>query len=269
MKYILLMIKGFIVGVAKIIPGISGAVLAISLGIYERLISIIASPLKININDLKFIVSIMLGMLTSILLLSNFIKWILTLYYVWAVFLFIGLIIGSTKDITSKITLKKTNIFCILITIFISYILLINHNFNIKENNPYLIMGMLEALTTIIPGISGTAIFISLGLYTKMLELYNLLITFNINIKFIIDFIIGFILSLTLCAKTINYLFNKHQSIAYSIVLGLMITSLFVMFKSIFKYKLTLFKIIIGIILLITGYKCTKKINSFLSNYSN
>ena len=44
MKYLSLILKGFIIGIAKIIPGVSGAVIAISFGIYEKLINIISRP---------------------------------------------------------------------------------------------------------------------------------------------------------------------------------------------------------------------------------
>ena len=54
MKYLSLILKGFIIGIAKIIPGVSGAVIAISFGIYEKLINIISRPLHIKFNDLKF-----------------------------------------------------------------------------------------------------------------------------------------------------------------------------------------------------------------------
>ena len=55
MKYIMLLCKGLIIGIAKIIPGVSGAIIAMSFGVYERLVSIMSKPTKIRVNDLKFL----------------------------------------------------------------------------------------------------------------------------------------------------------------------------------------------------------------------
>ena len=54
MKYLVLLCKGFIIGVARIIPGVSGAIIAMSFGVYERLVSIMSKPTKIRLNDVKF-----------------------------------------------------------------------------------------------------------------------------------------------------------------------------------------------------------------------
>ena len=72
MKYLILMCKGFIIGIAKIIPGVSGAIIAISFGVYERLVSIMSKPLQIKLKDLKFLFFLLLGAALGIGFLCGF-----------------------------------------------------------------------------------------------------------------------------------------------------------------------------------------------------
>ena len=55
MNNFFLILKGFIIGVAKIMPGVSGAILSISFGVYERILYIISHPFKVKLDDLKFL----------------------------------------------------------------------------------------------------------------------------------------------------------------------------------------------------------------------
>lgn len=263
MNYLILFVKGFIIGIAKIIPGVSGAVIAITLGVYERIIKIISHPFKVN--NIKYLIPLGLGIGFSIFLLSNVIKWFLLYYPLPTISLFSGLIIGELPDIAKEIKYNKTNIIIFLITLLFSFYLMNIHNFNINKNNlTYLLMGIIEALTTIIPGVSGTAIFMSLNLYTNLLEVFNEIVLMNINYEIIL-FILGFIITIFISSKIINYLFEKHKSKAYSSILGLSIISLITMIKSVHFNKS---QMIVGILFFYFGYKCIKKINNFLNNKS-
>ena len=271
MKYFILMCKGFIIGLAKIIPGVSGAIIAISFGVYERLVSIIAKPLKISFNDLKFLFCLLVGAAFGIGLLCKGVKWCLDVYYLPTMLLFIGLIIGGIPEITQEIKKNKLNfkiVFTFVICFTILYYLIniqSDNDSNVINNFVYFLIGVIESATTIIPGISGTAIFMALGWYDSVLNIYEGISSFNIEPMVIVLFLSGFLISTVLLSKIISYLFSNHKVLAYSGVLGFMMSSIFLMFKDIFSYDFSFLELIIGILLCILGYLITKKVNIFFS----
>ena len=98
-----LFIKGLIIGIGQIIPGVSGGMLAISLGLYEKGINAISNFFSNVKENLKFLVPIALGIITSILYISKVIKYFLSAYYLPTMLLFIGLIVGGVPPLIDKI----------------------------------------------------------------------------------------------------------------------------------------------------------------------
>ena len=92
MKYIILFIKGLIIGIGKIIPGVSGAVLAMILKVYDDGINSIVNIFKNPKKNILFLLNIGLGILIGIVLFSNVINYTLKNYYVITMLFFIGLI---------------------------------------------------------------------------------------------------------------------------------------------------------------------------------
>ena len=135
MKYLMLMCKGFIIGVAKIIPGVSGAIIAISFGVYERLVKIMSKPLQINFDDLKFLASLLIGAALGIGILCKGVKWCLDAYYLPTMLLFAGLIFGGMPEIVKKIKHNDLNwkmtlvfIVCFVLTYYLITIKAVDSN---------------------------------------------------------------------------------------------------------------------------------------------
>ena len=270
MKYLILMCKGFIVGIAKIIPGVSGAIIAISFGIYERLINILSKPLKIKKDDLKFLFFLLIGAALGIALLCKGVKWCLNVYYLSTMLLFVGLIIGGVPEvvkIVKKDRIGFIHVIIFIITFFILYYFINLSNQNSADiNNNYIpfFIGIVESATTIIPGISGTAIFMALGWYDSLLTIFENLAMFQINMSIFL-FLGGYILSTIIISKLISFLFKHYKSFAYTGVLGFMCSSIFVMLNDAFNYNFSLLELNIGICLLVIGMVITNKINLFFS----
>ena len=95
-------LKGFVIGIGKIIPGVSGAVLAIIMGVYDKAIYYICN-FKSNVYEgSKYLVSLGIGIIVSIILFSKIISYCLSEYYVITMLFFIGRIkiypfVGSIK----------------------------------------------------------------------------------------------------------------------------------------------------------------------------
>lgn len=273
MKYLMLMCKGFIIGVAKIIPGVSGAIIAISFGVYERLISIMSKPLHIKFNDLKFLFFLLLGAALGIGALCKGVKWCLDVCYLPTMLLFIGLIIGGIPEITEKTKNTKLNwkIVLVFIGCFTLLYYLVNINGGASEgasgNLVYFLIGVIESLTTIIPGISGTAIFMALGWYESLLTIFEEMANFSISFTTAAFFLSGFIISTIMISKLITWLFKNYKVMAYTGVLAFMSSSLIIMLEDTFRSNFSALELVSGTILFIFGIFITKKINNFFSKF--
>ena len=96
-------IKGFVIGIGKIVPGVSGAMLAISLGVYDKAIYYICNFKNDIKNSFKYLFPLGVGIIISIVLFSKVISLCLNKYYVITMLFFIGLIIGGIPDILNKV----------------------------------------------------------------------------------------------------------------------------------------------------------------------
>lgn len=221
----LLIIKGFIVGLGKIIPGVSGSLIAIRLNVYEDLVCSINHFFSNIKQNSIFLFKLCVGILLAVIIGSNIITYLLKFFYYPTMIIFLILILTGIPDI-----LKKTNKYLIA---FITIILYLSLMFLPKLNlfSSYYFMGFLEAFTTIIPGISGTALFMSFGIYDELLSLFSNIYTFNFSI--LIPFSIGLLIGGLIIMRFIDYCFNKYKNETYGVILGLLIGSIILMIFSV------------------------------------
>lgn len=215
MKYFLI---GVLIGIGKIIPGVSGSVIAIRFKVYEKIINSILNYFNDFKKNTKFLFSIFSGVLISIILLSRIILFLYTKYHYLMIIIFALLIISGLKDI-----LKESNNYCLSCISFFLAIILIKIPF--KYNINYFVMGTLESISMIIPGISGTAIFVSLGVYEKMLRLF-----IDFNFIDMVSFFLGFIFMSLILLKIISFYLSKYKKETYSVILGFLFASIVLMF---------------------------------------
>ena len=110
------LIKGIIVGIAKIVPGFSGAVLMISFNLYDRAIDAITNFFKNPKRNMLFLFNLGIGILLGIVLFSKIIYYFITSYYFYTLSLFIGLIIGGIPFIIKKVPKEKKYLFLSIIS---------------------------------------------------------------------------------------------------------------------------------------------------------
>ncbi len=239
-------LKGFIIGIGKIIPGVSGAMLAMSLGVYEKSIKIISSfDIK---NNFKFLLQLGIGFVIAILLMSRIIIYFLDNYYLPTMLLFIGLIIGGFPSILKKV--NKVKIFYFMLSfIFVYFLSFIGSQNSYIETNvlSMLLLGFIDAFTMIVPGISGTAVMMILGCYDIYIELLS-----KINLLFI-PFIFSLGISVVFISKGINILLESFKDISYSLILGFSLSSIIFLIIPIFEKTSTILELVLGIVLFIVG----------------
>lgn len=261
----MLIMKGMIIGIGKIIPGVSGSLLAISLGVYEKAIDSL-----ININkdskNIVFLGKIGIGILISIIFFSKIILYFLNNYYLYTMIFFIGLMMGN---IPSSIKIvkqaKKKDIIYLLLSLLLVYIIYkfkspIVYSPNISFNNFVIIfmLGVIDAITMIVPGISGTALFMMLNCYHFIMDLFSNLFS---RIYFTVTFGIGVIIGILITGYIMNKLLTKHKEKVHLVILGFTISSLIVLLIPIIK-MINPFNVIPLAILLILGFIISKKLEN-------
>lgn len=272
MNFLINILKGFIIGIAKILPGISGALLAISLGVYEKSIEAISSFFKNPIKNFKYLFSLFIGIFLAIVLVSRLILYFINFYYLPTMLLFIGLIVGGIINLLKKIEIKKMNLFHFLIIMF-SFLIVVflyfkndTSNITLFKNNfiSFFIIGFIDAFTMIVPGISGTAIMMILNCYDNLLNLISSLTSINniiINFKLLFPYLLGIALTIILLSKLINYLIKTNQNLIYSFIIGLSLSSILVLFLMTLKNNYNFITVIISLFLLLIGFIIGKKLD--------
>lgn len=261
-------IRGIFIGIGKVIPGVSGSIIAISLGVYEKAIDAINNLFK-DKRNFYYLFKLAIGILFSLIFMGKIVLYFLNKNYLVTVFAFIGLIIGSMDEVLVNVK-KKYWLLTIVSFLIISLLGFISLDNNVNISNKvieflyYCLAGVMDAFSTVIPGVSGTAILMIMGVYENIMEIFSNL--FNIaylcdNIKIILPFLLGMALGLFIFIKLVTYLFKNFYHQTYNSILGLLYGSIFIMLKTV---NYTFPSIIVGIIIMCISYVIVKKINQLL-----
>lgn len=232
----LTILHGFIIGVANIIPGISGGTLAVVLGIYETLIHSIkqvsSNPFK-NFKALTFLLQIGFGAIIAIKLSANLIDYLISYYPQPTFMAFIGLILGSIPSIIKQNKNMSPNglkIICFIIAFFavlsLNYIPVGTEPSTQLTLTPFtyfymFISGFIAAATMILPGISGSFILLVMGSYSMIIQSVS---TLNIPILGIVS--IGAIVGIFSTSKAIDYFLKRFPGPSFYAILGLLVASI-------------------------------------------
>lgn len=276
MKNIILVIKGFLMGIANVIPGVSGGTLAIILGIYEDFISSISNLFKDLKKNVMFLIPIFLGIGLAILTMSKVISYSYDNYPLPTILFFVGLVFGGIplllKNVKgNKESSKISNYLIFLITfslvIFLaSYKIIFSLNQEVSFTNMNLmnyiilfLVGIIAAATMVIPGVSGSLVLMILGYYYPVINTINMLFKENFINNFLIlgVFGLGVVVGIVLISKLLEMLFKNYKIKTYYGVLGFVIASIFAIPLSacveLNSINIDVLQVIIGMILLIFG----------------
>lgn len=241
-------LKGIIIGIANIIPGVSGGTMAVSMGIYDKLIHCIShffSELKKNII---FLAPLALGMVIAIIASAFGMEYLFDTFPVQTNFMFIGLILGSLPAIYGKVSDENVKtghiISAVVFFMVVVGMAMLNgssgHTTTIDKSFMQVIIlfliGVIAAATMVIPGVSGSMMLLLLGYYNVILESIKefavAVIHWNIsvigeNLFILVPFGIGVIAGAVVISKIIEMVFRKFPLYAYWSIIGLLIASPF------------------------------------------
>lgn len=271
---VILGFKGFLIGLANIIPGVSGGTMAVSFGIYEEIIEIASNIFKNFKKNMAFILPIGIGAVIAIALLSNVITICLDKYQVATPLLFVGLILGGlpaiVKNIGKKIT-KPTNLIVFSITILFMLFIYLgikdakDVDFTNVDAIGYIILfivGAIAAITMVVPGISGSFVLMLIGYYKPIVKTVSDLTHFNNiihNLCILIPFGFGVLFGIVSVSKLIKYCLKKYPEQTYSSIVAFVLSSVVLIIYPLLNVSASITELIVGIVLLLMGSILTYK----------
>lgn len=254
MGFVMNFIKGLIIGVGAIAPGVSGGSLAVLLGVYEKITGLIANVIDSLKHNFKFFLAVGAGGCVGILLFSRLIEYLFLYYEAPVKYLFIGLIAGTFPSVfrhANKNGFRKIYIPIFIISLAITLAIAFAERSTVyvyegQTSFPWLLLyGAVLGFGTIIPGISASFILMYLGSYETVLGSIA-----DMNFALLVPLGIGFVLSIILLARLVRYLLKIAFGYTYYVILGFVIGSIFSIFPG-FELKPSF---LICPVLLIAGF---------------
>ena len=246
MKFIFDILRGCALGVANIIPGVSGGTLAVSMGIYDKIINSVTGLFRHFKKSVITLLPYGIGMVVGLLGLSFIIEFLFARFPLPTILLFIGLILGGVPALTKRIQGKRIGalgvvLFCVF------FLLLVLLPFIAGEERTDLVLtadavtiiklffvGILASATMVIPGVSGSMILMSLGFYAPILSSITAFVRAALALDIpaalaecaiLVPFGIGVLIGIFAIAKLISFLLARFEVYTYCAVLGLVAAS--------------------------------------------
>ncbi len=274
MSFIYLFFVGVLAGSAMITPGVSGAVVTVILGVYDKMINALTDLFKDFKKNFTFLAILGTGILIGAVWFSNVIMFLYERHEVITKFAFIGLILGGVPFLFKEVKAKnkKINYVVMTITFILSLTLWIfsktvfsldldsDTSSGIMNFINLFLAGIIYSVGKVIPGISGSFLLIVIGMYEYVLSVMAHPITVGFaQINKLIPFIIGLATGVVVLLKLINHLLEKHYGLTYSIIIGFVLGSIPAIIPNLDMSLSLIIGMFIMIFSFILSFKLTKR----------
>jgi putative membrane protein len=241
LSYAVVSLKGFLMGIAGIIPGVSSGTVAVIVKIYDKIILNVDLVIKSrfrNFTALGFLLLVYGGNFAALFTLAGTMENLLELYPTLMRVFFMGLIVGSLPIIILKTTESAEKKFTLGTVIAFSASLAFIIGLNIVTatdieaapittltfGNSFIIFftGLIASATAIIPGVSGSMMQLAIGMYPTFVNALS-----TINIPILIVLIAGMFFGLIAAARLIGFLLRNYYQITYFTIIGLLVGSIY------------------------------------------
>lgn len=267
------MAKGGAIGLAMIIPGVSGGTLAVLLGIYDKIIDSVGNIFKKFKESFLFLLPIALGAILAFAALYFPLKYALKYAPFPTMLLFAGLMLGSIPDLIKKSEKngfkKLDTIGLVLACFFVVGICFIPNlgdvdlSGNMQAWHYFLLLfiGMIASCALVVPGVSGSMLLLILGYYQPILNaISGLKTSFGHYLLVLATFAVGLVIGFFTIAKLMQFLLNRFRRVTYWSIVGFVIGSIPAVIITFFhKYGTQLdvylapWQIAVGVILFVLG----------------
>lgn len=270
MNYVSEILKGILIGVANIIPGVSGGTIAVSMGIYDKIIHSVTHLHKEPKKSITTLLPYGIGVLFGIVGLSFVIEFLFEYYPLQTSLAFVGLILGGLPSILTKVSRKKIP-FSGYIAFLVMFLLVagmalvsgdsgksVDLTFSLIPVLQLFFVGVIAAATMVIPGVSGSMLLMMLGYYQPIIASINRFIICAATVDvsgalmectILVPFGIGVVVGIFLCAKLIELLFIHFEVVTYCAIIGLVLSSPIVILLGTAPSAITTFSVLTGLIL--------------------
>ncbi len=238
--FILTLLKGIVVGLGAITPGLSGSVLLVIFGLYQKALNAISTIFKNFKKNLIFLIPLALGIGSGMLLFSGIARYFLANFEMQTRFTFLGLVVGTLPLFIREVTKEKRAqgkkfpkryIFLIIAATTAGLLMSYVGGVGFPEiESPNLLqsvlLGLVVAASYIIPGVDSAVILNYFGMYNtwiNMLHLGNLKID-GFILKQALPTGVGLIIGVLLISTLINFLLKRYYTITFSVIFGLFIS---------------------------------------------
>ena len=245
MEFVLEMLRGMVIGLANIIPGVSGGTMMVSMGIYDTLIHCITHLFKEFKKSILTLLPYAVGMVLAIGGLSFALKWAFAVYPLPTNTLFIGLILGGLPAILRQVKGKKKGaVGAVLFVVFFALIIVMQifqseHvatiTLSFGEVIKLFMLGAVASATMVIPGVSGSMILKLLGYYEPVVTVaipglisglaHGEWAAVGANVGILLPFGLGIVVGIFAIAKLIEVLLAHWEGQTYCAILGLVTAS--------------------------------------------
>ena len=243
LQWILDILRGAVIGVSNIIPGVSGGTMAVSMGIYDRVIYAVNNLFKQFKKNFRDLLPIIIGVLIGLFAFAALIGTLLgtksseiPMTRLPTNFAFIGLILGGLPAIYKRVNMKSAKLpGVVLFLIFLALVVVLpllnppearTVDHSIGTILLMIPLGAIASSTMVIPGISGSMILMLLGYYNPVINAMNDLRAGDwSSLAILAPYVVGLLVGIVFIAKLMNFLLKKHAALTFSAIFGLVIGS--------------------------------------------
>lgn len=274
MNKVLSSIKGFLIGAANVVPGVSSGTLMVILNVYERFVEaanlFFKHPLKAIFSILDLLIGFFFGIIGTFLLIS----YTYERFPLAITFLILGIIFGGYKPMMDKIKNKFTPINGLILIISMIVVIalpLITQREGVHSGAVYyiilILLGLIGAFAAMAPGVSGSLVLLIFGYYYHILETSKSVLELTLKGQFreslpfvlpLLIFVFSAIIGAVISIKLVKKIMDKYETGFYFSVMGMLVGSPFAILillnKQIEISSINVLHWLIGIFLLIAGY---------------
>ena len=274
-------LKGMVIGIANIIPGVSGGTMMVAMGIYDKLIHCITHLFSELKKSILFLIPIAIGMGIAVVGSAFGLEYLFANFPLQTNLLFIGLIIGGLPAIWKNVKGNKVKMGHIIAGLLFFAIVVAmavigetegnaaDLSFNLINVIKLFGVGVVAAATMVIPGVSGSMMLLLLGYYNPILaaitDFISALVAFDMKgimqgVGVLAPFGIGVVIGIFAIAKMIEIIFAKFPLYAFWAIIGLIVASPIAIIAMNSLPAITFVGVLTGAVALVVGFVIAMKL---------
>ncbi len=274
-------LKGMVIGIANVVPGVSGGTMMVAMGIYDKLIHCITHLFSEFKKSVLFLLPIAIGMAIAVVAGAIGLDYLFEMVPVQTNLLFVGLILGGLPAIWNKVkgnSIKIGHVIaCVAFFALVVGMALMGEtegnaadlSFNVMNVIKLLGVGVIASATMVIPGVSGSMVLLLIGYYNPILsaisDFIKALLAFDVNgilagCAVLVPFGVGVVVGMFAVAKLIEIIFEKFPLYAFWAIIGLIVASPIAILAMSGITAVTVIEVVTGVIALVVGFVVALKL---------